>query len=455
MLLLLVGCILSRFAGSASDDRPIAETFLQRVEALARAAVEEEGVPGLSIAVDRDGVLLLADGWGYADPQRGVPASADTSYAIGSLTRQFTAVGILELAERKKLALDDDLARWLPEFPTQRHKITLRHLLANTSGVPGHAALAARHAAELDCAPTRERLFELFADVPFDFAPGTSFSTNNSGYLLLSMVLSKAAGEEYTDFVLTQILQPLDLQSTRFCPREGRPVGFAEECRKLSAERELEIPLSEASGGSTQSLCSTVKDLVRWQRAIQDRLLLGEASTRAMLTPVDLGDGLSSDYGFATAVGETEFSGFTSHTGGIGGFRVRLAYYETPRLTVVVLANCSTAPVERLEKAITRAALDLLPTEVVDRRLDAGEIVRYTGNWQIATQRVRTFAGEGRLWFEEPGEPAFALKYQGRHVFVVATDEDVKITFRVVGDRPAESFEILRDGSTSIGTRME
>jgi len=433
----------------------MAETFRERVAALARAAVAEEGVPGLSIAVDRDGVLLLAEGFGYADPEHGVPASADTSYAIGSLTRQFTAVGILELAERKKLSLDDDLARWLPDFPTQGHKITLRQLLANTSGVPGHAALAARHAAELDRGPTREQLFAMFADLPYDFGPGTNFSTNNSGYLLLSMVLSKAAEEEYTDFVRTRILEPLELQSTRFCPLEGRPLGFAEECQELSAERELEIPIPASLGVSTQSLCSTVKDLVRWQRAIQDRVLLGEASTRAMLTPVDLGDGLSSDYGFATAVGETEFSPFTAHTGGVGGFRVRLAYYEEPRLTVVVLANCATAPVERLEKAITRAALDLLPAEVVDRRVDASEIVRYAGNWQIATQRVRTFEREGRLWFEEPGEPALALMYQGGHVFVAAKDEKVRITFRVSADGPAESFEILRDGSTSVGKRME
>jgi CubicO group peptidase (beta-lactamase class C family) len=427
--------------------------LLERVDELARRAIEEEGIPGLSIAVDRDGELLLAGGWGYADPARGVPASANTSYPIGSLTRQFTAVGILQLAEQGELSLEDDLTRWLPDFPTQGRAVKLRHLLEGTSGLPGYAALSARHAAELDRGVTREQLFALFEELPFEFAPGEGFSPNSSGYLLLSMVLAAASGEDDDDFVRARILEPLDLRSTGFCPREGS-LGFAQACKELSDERELEIPLADSGGVSTQSLCSTVGDLVRWERALQDEILLGQASTRLMRTPARLADGSSSSHGFAVAVGETEFSRFTAHSGGIGGFRTRLAFYETPRLTVVVLANCATADVERLEAAITRAALDLLPLELEDQPLDARELGLYTGSWQIATDRVRTFDRDGQLWFEYAVEPAFRLRYQGGHVFVASTDPDLRITFRVLDDKPAESFEILRKGSTSIGLRM-
>jgi len=447
--------LLAHLSPTPNPSIATADGLAERVAALAREAIEKDGVPGLSIAVGKDGDLILAGGWGYADASRGIPATAETVYEIGSLTRQFTAVGILELAEERKLSLDDPLAKWLPDFPVQGHAPTLRHLLANTSGVPGTAALASAHAQEIGRDLTREQLFALFEDVPFEFAPGTGFSFNNPGYLLLSMVLSKASGEEYTAFVRAHILEPLDLDQTRFRPRTERPVGFAQDCRELSDERELEIPLSGHPATSTQSLGSTVRDLFRWQCAIDDRALLGEASTREMLTSVDLADGMTTGHGFATAIGEVESLRVVSHTGGIGGFRVRLAHYPEPRLTVVVLANCASAPVVRLEGAIARAALELLPAEVVDLRLDPGEMTRFTGGWQIATQRVLTFAKDGQLWFEFSGQPAFALMYQGKRVFIASTDKDLRIQFDGKEEERATSFEILRGGVISIGKRTD
>lgn len=431
------------------------DEFKDRVDRIAREAVDKEGVPGLSIAVADGGQTILASGWGYADARTGVLATSDTSYAIGSLTRQFTAVGVLQLAEKKKLSLDDDLAKWLPDFPCQSHKVTLRQLLSNTSGVPGYADLAARHAFELGRDCTREQLFRIFADTPFEFAPGTQYSANNSGYLLLSMVIAKASGEEYTDYVQTRILEPAGLAETRFCAHGERAVGFARECKGLSDERELEIPLSNHPTSSTQSLCSNVKDLVRWQRALEDRLLIGENATREMRTSTDLGDGLVSGHGFATTLEETDFARISSHTGGIGGFRVRLAHYLPQDLTIVVIANCESAPVERLEAEIARAALDLVSPEIVDLPVSPAEIARCSGNWQIATQRVRTFEREGKLWYEDNELPPFVLMYQGRHVFVAAADRSIRITFRVEKERAAQSFEIQRGEQVSTGKRME
>jgi CubicO group peptidase (beta-lactamase class C family) len=454
MLISLALSLLASPDGSTARVPRVADTFAERVGQLALRAIEQDGVPGLSIAVDRDGELLLAQGWGYADPARGVLASADTSYPIGSLSRQFTAAGILLLAERGDLSLDDELTRWLPDFPTQGHTVRLRQLLEGTSGIPGYAALAARHGDALDQAATAEELFALLRDAPFDFPPGEGFSANQPGYLLLAMVASKASGEPYCDFVRERILEPLDLRSTRFCPDEGRPLGFAQACKELSGDWELEIPLAEGAGSSVLTLCSSVKDLVRWERAIQDEILLDPPSIRAMTSTARLSDGSPTGHGFATSVSATDFSSCVAHTGGIGGFRVRLAFYAEPRLTVVVLANCDSAQVERLEQEVARAALDLLPLEVVDRRLEPEEIALYTGTWQIATQRVRTFEQSGALWFEDSPDPPFRLLYQAGHVFVSTSDPVLRITFRVLGNRPAESFEMLRDGAVSIGTRM-
>ncbi|MFN0009901.1 MAG: serine hydrolase domain-containing protein [Planctomycetota bacterium] len=451
----LASLVLTSIAAASTGPLRIGDELIERIDALAREAIEKEGVPGLSIAVGRDGELLFARGWGYADAKQGTPASADTIYAIGSLTRQFTAVSILQLAEAGKLTLDDPLSKWLPDFPAQGHAITLRQLLSNTSGLPGYSALAAAHGSKVDCHLEREELFGLFEKVPFEFTPGAGFSFNNTGYLLLSMVVAKAGGEDFTDYVRTRLLQPLELERTRFLPHAERPTGFAEDCKELSDERELEIPMAGPSAGSTQSLGSSAKDLFRWQSALNDRQLIGEASTTLMRTPARLADGTPTGHGFATAIEETDFAQVLSHTGGIGGFRVRLAHSVEPRLTVVVLANCSTAPVERLEQAITRAALGLLPAQTADLPVAPEEVAALVGSYQIATQRVSVFEKESKIWFEYPGQPAFALLRQGRRAFVSSIDPNWRITFQGDGDGPATSFEIVREGLVSVGKRME
>jgi CubicO group peptidase (beta-lactamase class C family) len=425
-----------------------------RVDALAREVVDKDGVPGLSIAVGKDGVLLLADGWGYADAARGVPARKDTVYEIGSLTRQFTAVAVLQLAEQKKLSLDDALAKWLPDFPTQDQTVTLRHLLTNTSGLPGYEALAAAHGAEIDRGLDREQLFALFGRVPAEFAPGSRFSFNNSGYLLLAMVVEKVSGEPYGEFVREHLIEPLDLERTRFFPASERPLGFARDCRELSDERELEIPIAGGAATSTHSLGSTATDLFRWQCALEDRLLIGERATGEMRTPARLASGDSTGHGFATAVTETDLGPVLSHTGGIGGFRVRLAHYVHSGLTIAVLANCESAPVERLERDVARAALEALPAATADLPIEAAELSRLCGDWQIATQAVRTFERDGSLWFEYAGQPAFRLLHQGRRVFVASNDASWRVVFGGERDEPANSFEVVRNGFTSVGKRL-
>ena len=132
-----------------------------------------------------------------------------------------------------------------------------------------------------------------------------------------------------------------------------------------------------------------------------------------------------------------------------------MTYYAGPRLTVVVLANCVSAPVERLEKSIATAVLDQVSAELVDLPLTAKDIALYTGGWQIATSRIRTFEKDGKLWYERPAEPAFTLMYQGQHVFIASTDKAMRITFKVEDGKPAESFEIMRGGLVSTGKRME
>lgn len=481
---------------------PRAELFAL-IDALALEAVEKEGVPGLSIGVGKDSEFWLARGWGYADAKSGATASGDTSYAIGSLTKQLTAVGILQLVDEGKLRLDDETSKLLPELPMQGRKVTLRHLLSDTSGIPGPARLEARKLAapakaadkpaerppqqpffhppvvqdppkpppeppggkdpekkpaEARIAPplaTEKELFALLADAPFDFEPGAGWSDDSSGYLLLEVILARASGRPFVDQIRQSVIRPIELEETDFCPRESWPPGYADDCKQL-AIRSDGTPASAASGLRwTQSLCSDVKDLFRWQVALANRALLDEETSRLMVTPGVLSNERSTGAGFATTIGRLDQFELQGHTGGVEGFAVRLAYYPEARVTIAVLANCATARVEEIEQEIARAMLGLLPARIVDLPVDPAVAERCAGAYQIATTRVSVFVRDGKLWYEEPTQPAFPLLYQGQRVFAWSVDKDPRLVFALERDGPAESFQLTRAGLVTIAQRME
>lgn len=424
------------------------------VETLGRQAVDERGVPAMSIAVARGDDLLCASGFGWSDARRASAATEDTSYAIGSLTRQFTAVAVLQLAEAEKLALDDEIQKHLPLFPAGTRKITLRQLLSNTSGVPGYAAIVAKHPEAADEPMSEARFFGLFEDVPFAFEPGSSFSLDSAGYVLLSMVVAKASRVSFGAYVTHEILEPAGLADTRFCPLQDPPLSYARECKQITSTSELEVPLAAAPASATQSLCSTAVDLVTWSRLLLGRAAFGEDLTRQMTTAGKLADGASTGYGFALSIARLGDDDVWSHTGGVGGFRVRVAHYRPSGITIAVLANCDSAPVEEVERSIASVLLGLEALPVLDLPVDAEEAKRCAGGYQLATTHVEISARDGRLWFESSGEPATRMRSQGGGEFALEREPDVRLRFKLDGER-AESFELVRNGTISVARRIE
>jgi D-alanyl-D-alanine carboxypeptidase len=426
-----------------------------RIETIARQAVEKDGVPGLSIAAGQDSELWIASGWGYADAARGEPATCDTTYSIGTLTRQFTVVGILQLVDAGKVRLDDDLSKLVPGFQGPAQKITLEQLLAGTSGIASWSKLARKQAAEALPGGSQEELLALLQKIPLDFAPGEGYAADSADGLLLEIILSRTSGQPFENCIREHLVEPLGLEHTVFCHGEGGASRVARDCRHIPVEADAVLSAATAWGSAAHTLCSSATDLFHWQCALDGRALLGEESSRRMTGPTLLKNGDSTHAGFATSLGRLEHFKVIGHTGGIGGFSVRVAHYPEAGATIVVLANCGTAPVEKMEQEIARALLGLLPSEVVDLPLEAREIARCVGTYMIATTRVRIFEKDGKLEYEEPAQPAFALLHQGHGVFVSAADRQMRITFKSTGDGPADSFEILRGGLVSTGKRIE
>jgi len=310
--------------------------------AQARAEVDQQAKAGRFsgvILVVQDGRVLFREAWGLADREWSIPNTPTTKFRVGSLTKQFTAVSILKLQEAGKLSIDDPVSKFYPQAPTAWSKVTIKHLLTHRSGIPSYTAIAGFFDAQSHVALTPDQIVALTRDKRLEFEPGSRFAYDNTGYILLGMVIEKVSGQAYADYVKTQILAPLGLSNTGYdvsgevLPMRAR--GYDVRKGKAYNADYLDMSLPYAAG----SLYSTVDDLAIWEEALQSGKLIKAASLTAMFT--DWGGG----YGFGEFIGKTFGHTRYFHSGGINGFVSELDYYPAENLTVAVLTNqTNTAP---------------------------------------------------------------------------------------------------------------
>lgn len=322
----------------------------------ARASVDQQANADRfsgAILVVQDGKVLFREAWGLADREWAVPNTPTTKFRIGSLTKQFTAVAILKLQEAGRLSIDDPISKYYPQAPAAWSKVTIKHLLTHRSGIPSYTAIPGFFGARSHNARTPDQIVALTRDQRLEFEPGARFAYDNTGYILLGMVVEKASGHAYADYMKSQILEPLGMSNTGYdVSAEVLPMrahGYDVRKGKAYNADYLEMSLPYAAG----SLYSTVDDLATWEEALQSGKLIKPASLTAMFT--DWGDG----YGFGEFVGKA--SGHTRyfHSGGINGFVSELDYYPAEHLTVAVLTNQ------------TNTALDTIATNFAEAYLNA------------------------------------------------------------------------------------
>ncbi|MFO0983430.1 MAG: serine hydrolase domain-containing protein [Planctomycetota bacterium] len=356
--------ILIALALWLGSDIAIDATARARIDQLAEAALRDGPVAGLSIAVGRGSETIFASGYGYADVENGVPATPETVYRIGSITKQFTAAAILSLRAEGKLALDDPLTRHLPEFPTRGHQVTIHHLLTHSSGIKSYTELGPRWTRTVPLDMTHAEIVDLFKDEPYDFAPGHGFHYSNSGYFLLGMIIEKASGQTYADYLRDHVFAPAGLTATCYGDERSlikhRAQGYDVDRHTLVNDRPISMTQPYAAG----ALCSTVLDLLRWQRALVDYRLLDDEAFALMTTAhvaTQSTEARSRSYGYGVFLGELERHPSIQHGGGINGFVTQLAFYPDDDLTIAVLANTDPASPGRIEEQIARLLLKLPP----------------------------------------------------------------------------------------------
>ena len=212
----------------ASQSRP--DRIAARIDSVAKAAIASKATPSISIALSRRGRTVYSKAFGTADLEQRVIATPNTVYLIGSVTKQFTAAAVLTLVEDGKLSLDDQLGKFFPDWPAAGRGVTVRQLLNHTSGIKDYTTVP-RWLRVMALPLPHDSMLALFRDEPMDFAPGTEWRYDNSGYYLLGVIIEKASGRTYAEYLARRLFEPAGLRATRYCASRSVVPSRTPGCR--------------------------------------------------------------------------------------------------------------------------------------------------------------------------------------------------------------------------------
>jgi len=413
----------------SSSPSPDRSAFVAAVDALAVDALRRGPIAGLSIAVFEHGEPVLAKGYGSADLEAGVAATAETSYPIASVTKYFTAAAVLRLADQGKLGLDDPLSRFFPAARPRIGALTIRHLLAHTSGLTRGGPAPRRAALSVIRRGGTAR------------AQGEVWDYSNYNFSLLGLVIEQASGRDYARYVQDELAAPRGLAGTGYCEDGSAVPGRG---RDYQSGRKTVSPTSywtEARFFAAGGLCSTVLDLVRWERALEEGRVVSPAMLQAMRTPSRLPDGLEVGYGYGTRLGATGGHRKLGHTGGGQSNKAVLARYPDDDVTVAVLLNTerTNAPVTAtdLEERIERLFFGLAEPSSRSASIPDRELRRYAGQYRDGSRLVRVAAQDGMLRVHPGLGPRrdSRLMPGGGDLFVAAEEPSLEIRFQIRNDQ--------------------
>jgi CubicO group peptidase (beta-lactamase class C family) len=307
-----------------------------KVDDYVKAEMQKQRIPGLSLAVVKEGKVIKAEGYGLANVEHNVPARPETVYKIGSVSKQFIATGIMLLVQDGKIGLDDKVGKYLDGTPESWNGITIRHLLTHTSGIvregPGFDPF--KDQKDFDVIRTAYPL-------PLRFAPGEKYEYCNVGYFSLAEIISRVSAKPWGDFMNERVFAPLGMTATRPTSVSAivpnRASGYEWKNDKLwNAGEYIAVRPSGA-------FLSTALDLAKWDAALYTDAILKQSTREQMWTPVKLNSGATHPYGFGWFLEPLGNHRRVNHGGSLPGFRSHFLRLPDDKLSIIVLTNCDNA----------------------------------------------------------------------------------------------------------------
>jgi len=405
----------------------IASAQSDKVDEFVRTEMQKSKIPGLSIAVVKNGEIVKAKGYGLANVELGVPATPETIYQSGSVGKQFIATLVMMLVEQGKMGLDDPISKYIPDTPDMWKPITIRHLLRHTSGISNKFY----EQINLRQDYTEDDLVKKIAVAPLDFQPGQSWIYSNAGYVMLGILVHKATGKFYGDLLREKIFSPLGMAMARIINEAdivmNRAAGYHLVNGELKNQEWVSPTFNSTADGS---LYFSILDMVKWDTALNSERLLRRASLEQMWTPVKTSDGQVKPYGFGWAIVDANGHRLIEHGGAWQGFKAHIARYIDDRLSVIVLANLANADPGRIAHTIAGFYVpEVAPREHKEAAIDKKPFSLYVGNYEIATGITISITREAEKFY------ARVASQQSAEIFAESETEffekaaDIQFTF--------------------------
>jgi len=351
------------------------------------------GETGCAALVAKDGQVIYTKAFGMANLELNVPMQPDMVFRIGSITKQFTAIAILQLMEQGKLSLEDEITKFIPGYPTQAYAITIEHLLTHTSGIKSYTNVP-DYIRNVRTDMTPEELVNSFKNLPMEFAPGTKWNYNNSGYVLLGYIIEKITGKSYAEYLQENFFTPLGMTSTCY----GSDTKIIKN-RAYGYQNGTDGPANSDYCSMTQpysagAIMTTVGDLFLWHQALHSGKLVKMKTLEKAITEYKLLDGTGTGYGYGFFLSKLQGSHTIEHGGGIFGYLSSSVYLPKEDVYVAVFSN-STAKNPEFT-ALKMAALTIgKPLETDIFPLDEADLDQYVGIYVNDAGREVTVRREG------------------------------------------------------------
>lgn len=468
--------LCSAAANSAPATHPSAD-----LDAIVRQVMAQEHVVGASVLVARGEQILLHKGYGFADLGLEAPAKDETVYHVVGPMLPFTGIAVMQLVERGKLSLDDDISKFIPEFPLQGHHVTIRQLLNHTSGIVDYHYLGDPIEATSRQPKALDEVMAMYAGKNWVNPPGAKWDWSISGFQLLVTIVERVTGQSYPDYVRQNIFRPAGVKSTTYCDDFTLVHGLAHSYRRFERSY-VAAKENDMAYNSDLRFCSTVGDLLQLWRSIKNKHLVRPETFQLMSTAEGAAVHMSAQdpkaqYGFAMMLNHEDDHRRIGQHGSLLGYSGSMYDFPEDRLTIVVLANTEGQNAYAITRALARAILGLpaLPAPaaapeqtLADLPVSHAEVVRLSGTFVLQLGQVpgnlhdsfaqyrrtyRVFDENGRLMIQPLGEGPERLLKQEDGKFAFRSSPESDVSFVMQNDRAA-AMKLEKPGFPLTGDRV-
>jgi CubicO group peptidase (beta-lactamase class C family) len=419
-------CLLLLVMSLHAASQPYDETLAGKIDTIFKKYTSKTG-PGAAVAVLKDGRVIFKKAYGIANLEYGVPINSSTVFDIASLSKQFTGLSVSLLVQQGKIALDDDLHKFIPEVPAFGKTITIRELLWHTSGIrDAYDGLTAAGWRWNDVFTFGDIMKFLRNQRQLNFEPGSQFSYCNTEYALLQAIVEKVSGQSFIRYTDSAIFKPLGMHSSFYLSDYAKVIP----CMAMPyqpGEHGFEKTMQQSSG---YSMFSTLDDLIQWTLHFNERLAAGDPVYIRMAEQGKLNDGSITHYGFGLILSDDHGLPAVWHTGAWGGYRNSIRNYPTEKLSVIILSNGDD---NSMNMGYSGRVLDLFlkdkykPEEKVNVaklpnvNVNPDLLKSYAGTYHWGGGEMQITAEKGQLSFQYNGEPKQQAKPMSDSSFVIVS----------------------------------